>query len=263
MKICVANVLPHVVYIFAMTTAIIPSRFGSKRFEGKALANIRGLPMILHVYRRAKLAENISRVVVATDDTRISEVVKSYGGEAVMTSPVMRSGTDRVAQAAEMLDLPDQEVVVNIQGDQPVFRPECLDSLVSPFKEDSDMYMATLACRISGEEQMEDPNCVKVVFNHYGDALYFSRAGIPFSRDDKALVQGYKHLGFYAYTNSFLQKAANLPSGVFEPVEKLEQLRVLEFGYKIRVVVTRYDSPGVDQPPDIRKIEKLLPESCV
>lgn len=248
------------VYKFYMSTAIIPARYGSKRFEGKALAPIKGLPMILHVYQRARLAHNISRMVVATDDTRISEVVKSYGGEAVMTAAVMRSGTDRVAQAAHMLELPDDEVVVNIQGDQPAFDPGCLDSLLEPFQQDRNVYMATLACRISSDQQMSDPDCVKVVFDHQGNALYFSRARIPRPRDDKAFVGGYRHLGFYAYTNRFLQEVSQLPSGAYEPIEKLEQLRVLEFGYKIRVVVTDEDSPGVDRPGDIQKIENFLSE---
>lgn len=241
-----------------MSTAIIPARYGSKRFEGKALAPINGMPMILHVCQRAELARNISRVVVATDDTRISEAVKTFGGEAVMTSPVMRSGTDRVAQAAHMLGLPDDEVVVNIQGDQPAFDPGCLDSLLGPFQQDRSVYMATLACRISDVRQMSDPDCVKVVFDHKGDALYFSRARIPWPRDDDAFALGYRHLGFYAYTNRFLQQVADLPSGTYEPIEKLEQLRVLEFGYKIRVVVTEEDSPGVDRPGDIQKIEDFL-----
>ena len=243
-----------------MATAIIPARYGSKRFEGKALAPIKGLPMILHVYQRARLAKNISRVVVATDDTRIFEAVESYGGEAVMTSPVMRSGTDRVAQAADMLGLPKDEVVVNIQGDQPAFDPGCLDSLLEPFQQDRSVYMATLACRISSDQQMSDPDCVKVVFDYHGNALYFSRARIPRPRDDKAFAGGYRHLGFYAYTNRFLQEIAGLPSGTYEPIEKLEQLRVLEFGYKIKVVVTDEDSPGVDRPGDIQKIENFLSE---
>ncbi|MDP8226633.1 MAG: 3-deoxy-manno-octulosonate cytidylyltransferase [Candidatus Celaenobacter polaris] len=239
-------------------TAIIPSRFDSSRFQGKPLALICGKPMIQMVYERARSAKNISRVIVATDNQKIFDVVKGFGGEVVMTSDKCRSGTDRVAEAAEILGLDENDVIVNVQGDQPLMHPECLDELVRPFIDKTNLEISTLAFRIVKEKEIIDPKDVKVVFDNNGYALYFSRSTIPFDQDHNENINYYKHLGFYAYTYSFLQKFRDMPAGKLEKIEKLEQLRVLEHGHKIKVVITKYDSPEVDIPEDIAIIEEII-----
>lgn len=241
-----------------MTTAIIPSRFGSARFKGKPLAQISGKPMIQRVYEQAVKSENISKVIIATDDQQIFDTVKNFNGEVVMTSATLRSGTDRVAEAAEILGLNPDEIVVNIQGDQPVFNYRVLDELILPFTKSNDLEMATLAFKIRNKEEITNPKDVKVIFDKDNFAIYFSRAQIPYPRDNDVVPDYYKHLGFYAYKKSFLDKISNLDSGEYENIEKLEQLRVLEFGFKIKISVTRYDAPGVDIPEDIKKIEQYL-----
>ena len=238
--------------------AIIPSRYGSTRFDGKPLALIAGKPMIRLVYERAIQAERISDVFVATDDQRIYDAVLAFGGKAVMTSAENRSGTDRVAEAAEKIGLDRDDIVVNVQGDQPVFNPACIDELVEPFFVDPDLGMSTLAFKIVNKDEITNPKDVKVTFDSKGFALYFSRSPIPFGRDFSDTFDTYKHLGFYAYTGAFLETFRNLPQGRLEMIEKLEQLRALEYGHKIKVVVTGYDSPEVDLPGDIAKVEKGL-----
>ena len=241
-----------------MTIAVIPSRYGSSRFEGKPLAMIGGKSMIQRVYEQTQKSSAVTRTVVATDDQRILDAVKTFGGEAVMTSQACRSGTDRVAEPANILNLADNEIVVNIQGDQPIFNPLTIDEMIRPFKEDPALSMSTLAFKIQDKREITDPKDVKVTFDNKGFAMYFSRAQIPYPRDKETEVDFYKHLGFYAYKKSFLDKIVVLPTGTCENVEKLEQLRVLEFGYQIRVVVTAYDSPEVDLPEDIERIEIRL-----
>jgi len=241
-----------------MSIAVIPSRFGSKRFNGKPLAQIAEKPMIQRVYEQAIKAGNIERVIVATDDDRILKLVKGFGGEAVMTSDDLRSGTDRVAETANLLNLGPDEIIVNIQGDQPFFDSECLDQLVEPFQADPELTMSTLAVKIKDKNAASDPGNVKVVFDKNGFALYFSRSEIPHARDGGTAADIYKHLGFYAYKKSFLDTISALPNSVLESVEKLEQLRVLEYGYGIKVVITGHDSPSVDRPEDIPPIEKRI-----
>ena len=243
-------------------TAIIPSRFDSSRFKGKPLAIICGKPMIQMVYERARSAKNINRVIVATDSQKIFDVVNGFGGEVVMTSDKCRSGTDRVAEAAEILRLDENDVIVNVQGDQPLMHPDCLDELVRPFFDEPNIEISTLAFRIVKEKEITDPKDVKVVIDNNGDALYFSRSTIPFDQNQKENINYYKHLGFYAYTYSFLQKFRNMPAGKLEKIEKLEQLRVLEHGYKIKVIVTAHDSPEVDIPKDIKIIEEIINKEC-
>ncbi len=211
--------------------------------------------MIQRVYEQTQKSSAVTQAIVATDDERIVAAVKSFGGEAVMTSDTCRSGTDRVAETADLMGLGSDEIIINIQGDQPVFDPRCLDELIGPFKEDQDLMMSTLAFKIEDEREITDPKDVKVTFDRNGFAMYFSRAQIPFPRDNQAGVDFYKHLGFYAYTKEFLDRIITLPTGTCEDVEKLEQLRVLEFGYQIKVVVTPYDSPEIDLPEDIKRIE--------
>ncbi len=239
-------------------TAIIPSRFESKRFPGKPLVMIEGKSMIRRVYQQAAKSDLIDSVCVATDSEKIFTEVKGFGGNAVMTSGICRSGTDRVAEAAQTMGLNDHDVIVNIQGDQPVLQPECLNDLVQPFFTIPDLKMSTLAYEMEDEKEISDPNNVKVVFDRNGYALYFSRSKIPFDRDGKTNFQYHKHLGIYAYSYSFLQEFKNLPKSKLESVESLEQLRVLESGFRIMVSSTEHDSPSVDDPSDIEKIEKLL-----
>ncbi len=239
-------------------TAIIPSRYESKRFPGKSLVNIQGKTMIQRVYEQAKKSSRIQSVYVATDSDAIYSSITDMGGNVIMTSDKCSSGTDRVAEAAKTLGLADNNIIVNIQGDQPVLQPECLDDLVQPFWENPDLEMATLATPISNERDSNDPNTVKVVFDGNGTAIYFSRAKIPFNRDDNENIQYFKHIGIYAYSNAFLQQFTKLPHSILEEMEKLEQLRVIESGHKIQVTVTEFDSPSVDDPADLKKIEALL-----
>ncbi len=241
-----------------MTIAVIPSRYGSSRFEGKPLALIAGKSMIQRVYEQTRKSSIITRTVVATDDDRILKAVEAFGGQAIMTSDSCRSGTDRVAETANLLDLSPHEIIVNIQGDQPVFNPLALDEMILPFGDDPDLVMSTLAFKIQDKREITDPKDVKVTFDRNGFALYFSRAQIPYPRDRETKVDFYKHLGFYAYKKSFLDKIVTLPTGTWENVEKLEQLRVLEFGYRIKVVITNHDSPEIDLPQDIERIEAKL-----
>ena len=237
---------------------IIPSRYGSSRFNGKPLAPICGKPMIEWVYQRALAATCVESVHVATDDPRIRDAVGGFGGNVVMTASDCRSGTDRVAEAAQHLGLEMNDVVINIQGDQPLVDPRSFDAVVKPFMDDPTVKMSTLAFAIQEEREITDPKDVKVTFDNHGDALYFSRATIPFGRDSLSGYDVYKHLGVYAYTLDFLACFRSLEPGRLEEIEKLEQLRAMEHGYRIRVVVTPYDSPEVDLPVDITRIEKKM-----
>lgn len=240
--------------------AIIPARYHSNRFEGKPLAPILGRPMIQHVYERAKAVPLLSRVVVATDDERIAECTRSFDGEVIMTRPDHASGSDRLAEAATLLNVPEQDVVVNIQGDQPLFPAEVVEQVAAPLLEDPALSMSTLIYKIVRPEEINDPNHVKTVFDRTGNALYFSRSPIPFQRDPEAdsMPTYYKHLGFYAYRKGFLLTFVSLPEGEWERFEKLEQLRALEYGYKIRVVLTRHDSVEVDTVNDLKRVEDIM-----
>ncbi len=244
----------------AQVVAIIPARYHSNRFEGKPLAMIGGKPMIQHVVERARQAELLARIVVATDDERIAETVSGFGGEVVMTSPDHVSGTDRLAEAAELLGIREHDVVVNIQGDQPLFPPAVVELVARPLLADPALPMSTLIYKIVRPEEIDDPNHVKTVFDCHGNALYFSRSPIPFQRNPEEAGQPtyYKHLGFYGYRKGFLHTFVGLPEGEWERFEKLEQLRALEYGYTIRVILTEHDSIEVDRPEDIRRVEELL-----
>lgn len=245
--------------------AIIPARWQSSRFPGKPLALIAGKPMIQHVVERAGHVALLSRVVVATDDPRIAEAVALFGGEAVLTRSDHVSGTDRLAEAAELLGIAEQDVVVNIQGDQPLFPPEVISQVAQPLLADPALPMSTLIYKIIRTEEITDPNHVKTVFDRNGNALYFSRSPIPFQRSvDDGRATYYKHLGFYAYRKGFLLSFVRLPEGEWERFEKLEQLRALEYGYRIKVVLTEHDSIEVDTPQDALRAEaELLHEGFV
>lgn len=237
-------------------TAIIPARWRSSRFQGKPLALIAGKPMIQHVVERAWQVPLLSRVAVATDDERIARAVAAFGGEAVMTRADHVSGTDRLAEAAELLGVAEQDVVVNIQGDQPLFPPEVIQQVAQPLLDDPALPMSTLIYKIIRPEEITDPNHVKTVFDRSGNALYFSRSPIPFQRSlEDGTPTYYKHLGFYACRKGFLLTFVALPEGEWERFEKLEQLRALEYGYRIKVVLTEHDSLEVDTPQDALRAE--------
>ncbi|MCZ6481504.1 MAG: 3-deoxy-manno-octulosonate cytidylyltransferase [Candidatus Methylomirabilales bacterium] len=232
---------------------VIPARYASSRFPGKPLADLRGRPLVQHVYERARRSKTLARVVVATDDLRIRDAVVAFGGEVQLTGLHHPSGTDRVAEVAASLSC---EIVVNIQGDEPLIEPPMIDEAVSPFFVESDLIMGTVCRRLEKEEEWQSPHVVKVVRDRRGFALYFSRTPIPYAR-----VQGrhsyYKHIGLYVYRREFLLTLASLAPTPLEETEQLEQLRALEYGYPIRVVETKYDSIGVDTPEDLERIARI------
>jgi 3-deoxy-manno-octulosonate cytidylyltransferase (CMP-KDO synthetase) len=235
---------------------VIPARFASSRLPGKPLAEIAGKTMIEHVYRRALEAKSLSAVYVATDDARIQEAVLQFGGNAVMTREDHRSGTDRIAEAVAEMDV---DVVVNVQGDEPLLDPAEIDAVVAPFGERPDLMMSTAATPIADPRDVMDPSVVKVVLDVRGDALYFSRLPIPFYRSgDRGHL---KHIGLYAYRKAFLPIYAGLAPTPLEQSEQLEQLRVLENGYRIHVVLTDKDAISVDTPEDLERVRALMANS--
>ncbi len=240
---------------------IIPARYASHRFPGKPLADIGGRTMVERVYRQAKKSKVLERVVVATDDERILREVRRFGGEVRATSSRHRSGTDRVAEAASRLKISKDGVVVNIQGDAPLLPPGMIDRLVKPFLAHPEIKMTALCCRIKDPRELSNPNIVKVILDKEGFALYFSRLPIPYLRDKGTFnlklstLNYYKHIGPYAYRKSFLLKLAKMAPSPLEKAEKLEQLRVLENGYRIKMVKTKYDCIEVDTPADLRKVK--------
>jgi 3-deoxy-manno-octulosonate cytidylyltransferase (CMP-KDO synthetase) len=235
------------------TVAVIPARYASTRFPGKALAEIAGRPMIEHVYRRAAAARNIDAVLVATDDARIADAVTKFGGNVQLTSPNHATGTDRLAEAAALLDC---DLVVNLQGDEPLIDPDVIDEVIEPFRADETLLMSTVCTRILDTDDFSNPNVVKVVTDVRGFALYFSRSPIPYPR--AVGERPYKHLGLYVYRREFLRQIASLEPTPLERSESLEQLRVLENGFAIKVVETRHDSIGVDTPEDLERVRRLL-----
>ena len=242
------------------TYVFIPARYGSSRLPGKPLKQIAGKPMIQHVYERIAKAQGLAGVYVATDDERIADVVRDFGGDVVMTPAEAASGTDRIAAAANTLGLDDDALIVNVQGDQPLVHPESIEAVIAPFFSadyDGSFEMSTLSFKIVNEAEITSPKDVKLVTDVHGFALYFSRATIPHGRDywDH---DSFKHLGVYAYTKRFVDQFNALPMGRLEDIEKLEQLRALEYGHKIKVVQSQYDSPEVDVPGDIEIMEALL-----
>ncbi len=238
---------------------IIPARYHSTRFEGKVLADLGGKPVIQHVYENAKKGKILDDLIVACDDERILKVVEGFGGKGVLTAKGHETGTDRLTEVIQPLDV---KVVVNIQADEPFIRPEMIHGVVSALLEDSKVVMSTLMVRIRGAEGIRNPNVVKVVADKHGYALYFSRAPIPYYRDEKGHSKQiyYRHLGLYAYTKDFLFTFRNLPVSKLEKAEKLEQLRALEHGYRIRAIETKYDTIGIDTPEDLELAKKRLQE---
>jgi 3-deoxy-manno-octulosonate cytidylyltransferase (CMP-KDO synthetase) len=234
---------------------IIPARYRSSRFEGKALALLGGRPIIERVYEQARKASLLEDVWVATDDARIAETVERAGGKVVMTSPEHPSGTDRVAEAARQIDC---DVVVNIQGDEPFIAARAIDQALEPFATRSELAMSTLMRPIRDEETFRDPNVVKVVVDRQGYALYFSRAPIPHPRREDGF-QAFEHIGLYAYRKEFLLSLASLEPTVLEHSEALEQLRVLENGHRILAIETAHHvGLSIDTPEDLKRAEEFL-----
>jgi 3-deoxy-manno-octulosonate cytidylyltransferase (CMP-KDO synthetase) len=234
----------------------IPARAESTRFPGKPLADIHGKPMIVRVLERAARSSTLAEVYVATDSEEILDAVQRYGGQAILTARDNASGTDRIAEAARKVGLAGGDIAVNIQGDQPLFESVMIEEVVQPLIDDPGIPMSTLMYRIVRDEEITHPNAVKTVVDREGFALYFSRATIPFFRDAEAEPFYYKHHGIYAYRNDFLQVFAGLPRGFLERMEKLEQLRALENGFRIKVVVTDKDSIEVDTPEDLDRVRE-------
>ena len=243
-----------------MAIAIIPARYASTRLLGKPLVALAGKPMIERVWERVRRAKKISRVIVATDDERIIRAVAAFGGEAVMTRSEHRSGTERVAEVAATTVREGEEIFVNVQGDEPLIDPVAIDTAVEAIESDKSASVATLAVPIAKPADIMDPNVVKVVLDFDGNALYFSRAPIPWVRDRNAPVHArhLKHLGLYAFRRAALLDFPTLPLGDLERIEQLEQLRWMENGYKIRVAETPHDSISVDVPEDVSRLEQLL-----
>lgn len=235
---------------------LIPSRWGSTRFPGKALVPILGRPMIEHVYRRCLAISGVDRVLVATDSPEIEKAVFKFGGQVILTRSDHLSGSDRLAEASDLLGLDDLDIVINVQGDQPAFNPEHISLLAQSLKDDPSLKMATLALPLTSHEEINSPNHVKVAFNSQHYALYFSRAPIPCPRDGED--DYYKHLGIYAYRAAFLRHFVTLPEGRLEKIECLEQLRALENGIPIKVVLVSGQSPEVDVPEDVEIVEQAL-----
>jgi 3-deoxy-manno-octulosonate cytidylyltransferase (CMP-KDO synthetase) len=236
------------------TVAIIPARYGSTRLRAKALAEIGGVPMVVRVWRQASKARLLQRVVVATDDERIAAVVRAAGGEAVITAASHPSGTDRAAEVARAVGA---EVYLNVQGDLPFVAPGDLDALAAVMDADGSLEMATLATAIAGLEEFLSPNVVKVVCAASGDALYFSRSPVPFARDGGLPPGALRHIGVYAYRRDFLFRFAALEPGRLERLEKLEQLRALENGYRIRVITSAAPSLEIDTVEDLAQARRL------
>ncbi|MBL7071159.1 MAG: 3-deoxy-manno-octulosonate cytidylyltransferase [Candidatus Omnitrophica bacterium] len=233
---------------------IIPARFQSTRFAGKVLADLGGKPVVRHVWESAKRSKMLDDLVIAADDERIIKEAQGFDAKVVYTSPDQPSGTDRLAEVVNPMDV---DIVINIQGDEPMVRPEMIDELARAILDEKNIKIATLAKKMDWTEEIRNPNTVKVVIDKNGFALYFSRSVIPYRRFETTPVF-YKHLGLYAYTKDFLFEFVNLPKSNLEMTEGLEQLRALESGYRIKVVETKFDTIGIDTPEDLEKARQVM-----
>lgn len=236
--------------------AVIPSRYASTRLPGKPLVDICGRPMVQHVYERVRQVSLFDEVLVATDDERIMAAVAAFGGSACMTSPDCPSGSDRLIEVAKAHPA---DIYVNVQGDEPLVEPSSIEKLARAMMEDDTLQMGTLCYPIT-VEQAQNPNLVKVVRAHNGNALYFSRSPIPFPRSGGIAPEYFGHLGMYAYRREFLMSFGSLPYSPLENTEKLEQLRVLQAGIAIRVLEVEAMGPGVDTPEDLEEVRRILAE---
>jgi 3-deoxy-manno-octulosonate cytidylyltransferase (CMP-KDO synthetase) len=234
---------------------IIPARYASTRLPGKPLIDICGKAMIQHVYERASQATVLDKVIVATDDQRIKDEVIDFGGEAVLTSKEHQTGTDRLAEAVDRIEA---DIVVNIQGDEPLIVPDMIEEAVEPLLVDESIVMGTLKKKIENLAELKNPNLVKVVTDQDDYALYFSRSPVPYWQEEGEEGIFFKHIGLYVYQKDFLLKFARLESTPLEKIESLEQLRALENGYQIKVVETEYAAIGVDTEQDLEKVRGLI-----
>ena len=236
---------------------VIPARYSSTRFEGKVLADISGKPMIQHVWERAKQAKALDELIIACDDERVANIARDFGANVAMTSKGHASGTDRIVEVVNPLDV---KIVVNIQGDEPLIHPMMIDSVARALLEDHSLSVATIMKRIEDPLSINDPHVVKVVVDKNNFALYFSRAAIPYLALNSEVESPvyYKHIGLYGYTKDFLFTYKNLPQSNLERTECLEQLRVLDGGFRIKVIETKFDTVGVDTPQDLEKLKEFL-----
>jgi 3-deoxy-manno-octulosonate cytidylyltransferase (CMP-KDO synthetase) len=240
---------------------VIPARYASQRLPAKPLIDLLGKPMVQRVYEQAKKACMLSRVVVATDDARIEKVVRNFGGEVMLTSPDIKNGSDRVASVASRIA---GDIFVNIQGDEPLISPEMIDQAAQLLLEDMSVPVGTLVKKIESVADLLNPNVVKVILNHKMCGLYFSRTAIPYVRDEANTAKWlerhtfYKHIGLYVFRGEFLKQYAQLPLSNLEKAEKLEQLRILEAGYKIKVCITTFDSIPIDTQGDVERVVSIL-----
>lgn len=233
---------------------VIPARYSSTRLPGKPLKDIYGKPMICRVWERASRAKSVAEVIVATDDERILQAVENNSGRAIMTRTDHKTGTDRLAEVAEKF--PDVDVIVNVQGDEPLIEPSLIDELIAEFVTDDDLQMATVATELTDVDEMNNPNNVKVVLDRYNDALYFSRSLIPYPRN-AGNAKVFKHIGIYAYRRDFLIDYAKMDPTPLEKSESLEQLRALENGFKIRVIKSDCRFVGVDTEEDLKLVNEI------
>ena len=252
------NILIHEPSPSEKIIGLIPARYGSKRFPGKPLVDINGKSLIQVTYENALLCRSFDDLYVATDDLRIRDAVADFGGKAILTSPSCLTGTDRLAEAASKLECGADTIIVNVQGDEPCLEVEVIDKVITALTSDREASMSTACMPIESLIESDNPNCVKCVFDLNGNALYFSRARLPHGFGYQTNAKYYKHLGIYAYRKSFLTRYASLPPTPLQLAEDLEQLKVLEHGYKIKVAIVNSESIGVDTPEDLIKVKKRL-----
>lgn len=237
------------------TIGVIPARLHSERLPFKLIRDLLGKPLFQWTWENAQKAHLLDKLIIACDDLKIKEIAEEFGAEAVLTSPKHTSGTDRIAEAVRDMEV---KFIINIQADEPLIHPSVIDALVQEISADNNLSMVTVKKEINNWDQINDPNIVKVVVDKNDFALYFSRLPIPYKRDRDTRAVYYKHIGIYVYTKDFLFTFKNLPPSTLERAEKLEQLRALEAGYKIKVISTQFDSWGVDTEEDFRKVESIL-----
>jgi len=237
--------------------AVIPARYDSSRFPGKPLALLHGKPILRHVYERVKGSNLFDDVIIATDDLRISSMAQDIGATVVLTDSNLPSGTDRISVVAELLE--EDSIILNVQGDEPQISNEALSQVLNAFEE-PDTQMASLMTPISELDQLNDPNIVKVVCDAQGYAMYFSRSPIPYDRDQIGTCTYYRHIGVYGFRHAVLMEFVKLPQGQYEVIEKLEQLRALEHGIRIRMMMTDYQGIGIDTPADLERLAKVFVE---
>jgi len=235
------------------TVVVIPARLESTRLPNKVILDIGGKPLIQRVFEQVKKSKKVSDIFIATDSEKIIKLVESFGGKAILTSSKHQSGTDRIAEAVQNLET---DFIINVQGDEPLISPNLIDSLISVLENDDEVSFVSAMRKIDNLEDLDNPNCVKVITDFSQNAIYFSRSKIPFSRDND--FQNYfQHIGIYGYKKDFLLKYSQLPQTVLEQTEKLEQLRAIENGFKIRMVETEYKSIGVDTLADLEKVRQI------